>query len=103
MTHQKLTAKPTFRDAIFSIVRNIPEGQTQTYKEVAVAAGYPKAYRAVGNLLNTNYDPTIPCHRVIRSDGKTGGYNRGSEAKKEILMREKSNVILALTGKKPSL
>ncbi|MDO8555254.1 MAG: MGMT family protein [bacterium] len=35
------------------------------------------AYRAVGNILNKNHDPKIPCHRVIRTDGKLGGYNRG--------------------------
>ena len=81
----------SFREAIFCVVQSIPEGQTRTYKEVAVAAGYPKAYRAVGNILNTNYDAGIPCHRVIRSDGKTGGYNRGAEAKKAILKKEKIN------------
>ena len=59
-----------------------------TYKEVAMRAGKPKAYRAVGNILNKNHDPTIPCHRVIRSDGKTGRYNRGAQKKKEILLRE---------------
>jgi O-6-methylguanine DNA methyltransferase len=55
---------------------------------VAKLAGRPKAYRAVGNILNGNHDPKIPCHRVIRSDGKLGGYNRGAKAKKEILKRE---------------
>ncbi len=51
-------------------------------------AGNPKASRAVGNILNKNYDKTIPCHRVIRSDGKTGGYNRGSKNKIKILKKE---------------
>lgn len=59
-----------------------------TYKEVAQLAGKPKAYRAVGNILNKNHDPGIPCHRVVRSDGKIGGYNRGAEKKKEILNKE---------------
>lgn len=59
------------------------------YKQVAEKAGNPKACRAVGNVLNKNYDPKIPCHRVIRSDGSTGGYNRGWKKKKEILEREK--------------
>jgi len=56
--------------------------------EVARRAGNPKAFRAVGNILNKNYNPDIPCHRVIRSDGSVGGYNRGEEKKKEILKRE---------------
>ena len=59
-----------------------------TYKEVARLAGRPKAYRAVGNILNKNHDPAIPCHRVIRSDGKTGGYNRGTANKRELLKKE---------------
>ncbi len=59
-----------------------------TYKEVAAAAGNPRAYRAVGNILNKNYDPAIPCHRVVRSDGRTGGYNRGENMKKQKLIEE---------------
>ncbi|OGH85632.1 MAG: hypothetical protein A2493_02070 [Candidatus Magasanikbacteria bacterium RIFOXYC12_FULL_33_11] len=71
-------------------MRQIPKGQVLTYKEVAYRAGSPRAYRAVGNILNKNYDPNIPCHRVVRSDGKSGGYNRGSDKKKEILESEKA-------------
>ena len=59
-----------------------------TYKEVAELAGRPKAWRAVGNILNKNKDPKIPCHRVIRSDGKIGGYNRGSKKKLKRLREE---------------
>ena len=80
--------KGNFKEKVFNLVRQIKGGQTMTYKEVAQLAGRPRAYRAVGNILNTNYDPTIPCHRVVRSDGKTGGYNRGAGIKKIILMRE---------------
>jgi O-6-methylguanine DNA methyltransferase len=57
---------------------------------VAKLAGSPKAYRAVGNILNKNYDPQIPCHRVVRSDGTAGGYNRGSAQKVKILKSEKA-------------
>jgi methylated-DNA-[protein]-cysteine S-methyltransferase len=78
-----------FKQKIFEIVKQIPEGEVRTYKQIAELAGRPKAYRAVGNILNTNYDPSIPCHRVVRSDGKTGGYNRGSERKVELLKLEK--------------
>jgi len=71
-----------------AIVANIPKGSVLTYKQVATKAGNPKAARAVGAILKTNYDPKIPCHRVIRSDGKTGGYNRGSLKKIRILKEE---------------
>ena len=78
----------SFKNRVLSVVSKIPKGQTLTYREVAQKAGNPKAYRAVGNVLNKNYDPQIPCHRVVRSDGKTGGYNRGTQAKIKILRKE---------------
>jgi methylated-DNA-[protein]-cysteine S-methyltransferase len=78
----------SFKDLVYSFVRKIPRGSRVTYKEVAEAIGRPKSYRAVGNVLNKNYDPDIPCHRVVRSDGKTGGYNRGTELKRKILLNE---------------
>lgn len=81
-----------FRDKIFSVVKQIPKGSVLTYKEVAEKIGHPKSYRAVGNILNTNYDPEIPCHRVVRSDGKTGGYNRGSDKKEKILREEGAKI-----------
>ena len=55
---------------------------------MAEVAGRPKACRVVGNILNKNTDKKIPCHRVIRSDGKIGGYNRGVDKKMAILKRE---------------
>ena len=79
---------PSFADRVYDVVRQIPKGEVLTYAEVAARAGSPNASRAVGNILNKNYDPKIPCHRVVRSDGKTGGYNRGKERKKEILREE---------------
>lgn len=79
----------SFRDRVFAVVKTIPAGETLTYQEVATRAGSPRAYRAVGNILHTNYDSKIPCHRVVRSDGKTGGWNRGAEEKAKILRREK--------------
>ncbi len=81
---------PQFKEKVFAIVRVIPKGQTLTYKQVASKAGSPHAFRAVGNILNTNYDPKIPCHRVIRSDGTTGGYNRGRGKKRRLLKQEKA-------------
>lgn len=79
----------TFAQKVRDIVRNIPEGSTMTYKEVAMKAGNPKAARAVGAIMRTNYDETIPCHRVIASDGTMRGYNRGGiERKREMLFDE---------------
>ena len=59
-----------------------------TYQEVAKKVGSPNAARAVGLILKTNYDPKIPCHRVIRSDGGMGGYNRGGNSKKLAILRK---------------
>ncbi len=80
--------KKEFRTRVFEVLRSIPKGKTLTYKQVASKAGSPKAYRAVGNIIGTNYDPKIPCHRVIRSDGKIGGYNRGIKNKIKLLKSE---------------
>ena len=66
----------------------IPRGKVMTYKQVAVRAGNTGAARAVGNLMKRNYNPKIPCHRVIRSDGKIGQYNRGGKERKMELLRE---------------
>lgn len=77
-----------FQEAVYNVVKGIPKGSTMTYKEVAQAAGRPNAYRAVGNILNKNYDETIPCHRVIKSNGALGGYNRGSTNKRHKLTQE---------------
>lgn len=78
----------TFTDQVYKVVSKIPSGSTLTYKEVAKLAGSPKAFRAVGNILNKNYNPDIPCHRVIKSDGTLGGYNRGAEQKERLLNQE---------------
>jgi O-6-methylguanine DNA methyltransferase len=59
-----------FSQAVYAVVRQIPKGSVLTYQEAARRAGYPKAARAVGTVLSKNKDPKIPCHRVIRSDGK---------------------------------
>lgn len=77
-----------FTEKVFAVVRTIPKGSVFTYKEVATRAGRPGAYRAVGNILHTNYNLEIPCHRVVRSDGKLGGYNRGTAAKIKKLKEE---------------
>ncbi len=77
-----------FQEQVYKIVKKIPKGKVMTYKEVAKAIGRLKAYRAVGNALHRNIDPKIPCHRVIRSDGKIGGYRNGAKKKTELLKKE---------------
>ena len=76
--------KTSFKSRVISVVAKIPKGKTLSYKEVAVKAGSPNASRAVGSIVARNKDKNIPCHRVIRSDGKLGGYNglRGRSKKK---------------------
>jgi O-6-methylguanine DNA methyltransferase len=78
----------TFKEKVLDIVSKIPKGKVLTYKQVAEKAGSGGASRAVGSILKANYDKNIPCHRVIRSDGATGEYNRGRENKIKLLRRE---------------
>ena len=77
----------SFAATVYEVVRQIPKGETLTYKQVAEAAGRPRAYRSVGNILNKNQDPNVPCHRVIKSDGTVGGYN-GLQGEKERLLNQ---------------
>lgn len=81
--------KNSFSEKVKEIVRNIPKGSIMTYGGVAKLAGSPGAGRAVGTIMAQNFDNTVPCHRVIRSDGKIGSYNRGGEkAKRALLIKE---------------
>ena len=80
-----------FRQKVYEVVKAIPRGQTMSYGEVTAFAGKPGDARAVGNVLNKNHDPNVPCHRVIKSDGSLGGYNGGA-AKKEKLLREEGAI-----------
>src|SRR3972149_3425659 len=88
-----------FSKKVLEVVSFIPRGKLMTYQQVAQKAGSPRAYRAVGSILNRNYrerewqlpldefEP-VPCHRVIRSDGYVGGYARGHKEKERILQLE---------------
>jgi len=87
-SRSQLSSIKTFADKVREVVKQIPKGKVLTYAEVAKKAGNAKAFRAVGNILNKNYDKTIPCHRVIRSDGTLGGYNRGGVVKRDLLIKE---------------
>jgi len=84
----------SFSDRVKTIVQTIKPGDTMSYQAVAKAAGNAKAARAVARIMSQNFDPNIPCHRVIKSDGAVGGYNRGGpQAKARLLAREKTKHI----------
>lgn len=80
--------KDSFAERVREAVRQIPRGETRSYGEVARAIGHPGAARAVGTVMRHNHDPRVPCHRVIRSDGSLGRYNRGDAKKRELLEKE---------------
>ena len=89
--------KRSFSENVIGIVSMIKKERTLTYKEVAKRAGNEKAARAVGNILNKYYFYSrknrmkiIPCHRVVRLDGKIGGYAKGVKEKKKLLAKEKT-------------
>ena len=95
-THIKGSKKDTTNNqmellAPIKALKKIPKGKTITYKGLAIKIGKPKAYRAVANACAKNpLLEIIPCHRVIREDGKMGGYNgkKGVERKKRLLKSE---------------
>jgi len=78
----------SFSEKVYAVVRKISCGQTLTYGEVARLAGSPHAARAVGTALSKNFAADVPCHRVLRSDGGLGGYNRGLKRKIALLKSE---------------
>ena len=78
----------SFKENVLEVVRRIPKGRTMTYKEVAVRAHRPNAFRAVGSIMAKNFDPTVPCHRVIKSASSLGNYNRGGPTKKLALLKK---------------
>ncbi len=88
-SYEPVFQKLSFKDKIYYLVSKIPKGEMKTCKEIAVLAGKPKAWRAVGNMLNKNYDKKISCHRVIKFDGRFGGYNRGAVKNKKFYKKIK--------------
>lgn len=74
-----------FKTRVIALVKRIPKGKTMTYGEVAQGAGHPRAARAVGAIMRSNQDDSVPCHRVVAKDS-LGGYN-GFKGKKEALLR----------------
>lgn len=78
----------SFAERVREAVRQIPTGQTRSYADIAQAVDRPGAARAVGTVMKHNYDPSVPCHRVIRADGSLGHYNRGDTKKRKLLKKE---------------
>lgn len=78
-----------FEHSVWLAAKEIPYGETRTYKWLAERIGKPGAYRAVGQALAKNPIPiVIPCHRVIESDGDIGGYSAGVDIKRRLLELE---------------
>jgi methylated-DNA-[protein]-cysteine S-methyltransferase len=80
-----------FQQKVWTELLKIPKGKTMTYKELAKRVGKPRAVRAVANAVGANkLLVTIPCHRVVRSDGGLGGYSGpgGVRAKLALLRKE---------------
>ena len=79
-----------FQARVWQALRDIPQGQTRSYAEVAQAIGRPTATRAVANACGANrVAVVIPCHRVVREGGATGGYRWGAARKAQLLARER--------------
>ena len=77
-----------FQARVYQATKRIPKGRVASYRTIAKAAGKSAAARAVGNTLHKNTFKSVPCHRVIRSDGSVGGFARGQRAKIRILKKE---------------
>ncbi len=79
-----------FEISVYECIMKIPYGETRSYSWVAERIGKPKATRAVAQALHRNPWPLIiPCHRVVASDGKLGGYAYGAKLKRLLLLLEK--------------
>jgi AraC family transcriptional regulator of adaptative response/methylated-DNA-[protein]-cysteine methyltransferase len=75
-----------FQMAVWSAIREIPPGQVSTYSQIAARIGRPKAVRAVASACGANpIAILVPCHRVVRGDGKASGYAWGLERKERLL------------------
>ena len=82
-----------FQWRVYEALRAIPYGHTRSYAEIAEGIGRPKAFRAVARACAANPAALlIPCHRVVRKDGRLGGYRWGMETKIILLAKEKTAV-----------
>lgn len=90
LTDLELSIAPPFTQDVLKILIEVPFGKTLSYKELALASGHPKAYRAAGQVCGRNLYPIlIPCHRVITQAGTLGGFAFGIKMKNILLDFEK--------------
>ncbi|QQR79918.1 MAG: MGMT family protein [Deltaproteobacteria bacterium] len=85
------TKATPFQKKVWKALLEIPRGKVKTYSWIAKKIGHPKAVRAVGSAVGKNpFAPEVPCHRVIRSDGKLGGYSGigGIKTKRDLLKKK---------------
>ena len=83
------SAGTVFQRRVWTALRRIRPGQTRTYRQIAGAAGKPKATRAAGGACGANPIPVlVPCHRVLASDGGLGGFSGGLNWKRRLLALE---------------
>jgi methylated-DNA-[protein]-cysteine S-methyltransferase len=83
----------SFCERCYGLLRRVPSGRVTTYGEIARALG-SRGFRAVGMAMNKNpYAPEVPCHRVVCSDGKIGGFAGGTKRKVEMLREEGVEIV----------
>jgi methylated-DNA-[protein]-cysteine S-methyltransferase len=84
-----IRSSQSIKDKVYDILSKIPAGKVTTYGDIAKAIGQPNSSRLIGQILHNNPTPVVvPCHRVIRSNGKIGGYAYGSRKKRKLLEEE---------------
>jgi methylated-DNA-protein-cysteine methyltransferase-like protein len=89
----KSGASTSFRARVLAVVRRIPRGRVATYGDVAELAGFPRAARAVGTVMRTCSDPSVPCHRVTGAAGALGGFGQSPQLKRDRLRAEGVTVV----------
>lgn len=83
-----------FTAALLAVVGRVPRGRVISYREAAERAGSPRAWRAAGQALMANRHPlVVPCHRVVASSGKLGGFSGPPGWKKMLLQLEKAPIL----------
>ena len=94
-TKRKMKSYPEFYRQVWLECLRIPRGEVRSYKDISISLGMPFHSRYVARALSANpFAPIIPCHRVIRSDGKIGGYSGKGGIKTKILLLKKEGIII---------